>query len=126
MAAPLFSSQRQYFFIEFSLLGIYLCILNTYESYTTRCCFPWQNLEDDKCVMSRGMSMEKSMSMGKSNTNLKVVTSKPDCKATLLQEGKFKLQEGGAQVEGGKRVLKEDYCIDRGTLRVCKGTADIR
>ena len=126
MAAPLFSSQGQYFFIEFSLLGIFLCILNTYESYTTRCCFPWQNLEDDKCVMSRGMSMVKSMSMGKSNTNLKVVTSKPDCKATLFQEGKFKLQEGGAQVEGGKILTKEDYCIDRGTLRVCKGTADIR
>ena len=76
--------------------------------------------------MEKSMSMVNSMSMGKSNTNVRVVTSKPDCKATLLQEGKFKLQEGGAQVEGGKRVLKEDYCIDRGTLRVCKGTVDIR
>ena len=76
--------------------------------------------------MGKSMSMEKSMSMGKSNTNVRVVTSKPDCKATLLQEGKFKLQEGGSQVEGGKILTKEDYCIDRGTLRVCKGTTDIR
>ena len=34
------------------------------------------------------------------------ITSMPDCEATLLGEGQFKLVDGGVKVQGGKEVQK--------------------
>ena len=84
----------------------------------TRCCFPWQSLHNEKCLISK-MREKTSLKVDQS-------TSMPDCEATLLGEGQFKLVDGGAKVQGGKEVQKGGYCLDEGRARVCKEMMDVR
>ena len=83
-----------------------------------RCCFPWQILDNDKCVMSKTTE--------KTNLVLNLVTSMPDCDSTVVGKDKFKLEEGRAEIKGGKIVQKGGYCIDRETIRVCKDKQNFR
>ena len=61
------------------------------------------------------------------NLTTSLMTSKPDCEATLLVSGQFRLGDGGTvRVQGGKKVLRGRYCLDRGRVRVCKEIVENR
>ena len=89
-----------------------------YLTLYTRCCSPWQSLHNDKCLITK--MREK--------TSLRVdeITSMPDCEATLLGEGQFKLVDGAVKLQGGKEVQKGGYCLDKRRARVCKEMVDVR
>ena len=55
------------------------------------------------------------------NLTTSLMTSKPDCEATLLVSGQFRLGDGGTvQLQGGREVKRGGYCVDRERVRVCK------
>ena len=59
----------------------------------------------------------------KTNLTVSMMTSKPDCEAALVGEGQYRLVPGGTlQIsgDGGKEVQRGEYCVDRGSVRVCK------
>ena len=64
------------------------------------------------------------MNMTRDKANLSsMITSKPDCDATLVEEGRYRLVEGGAVQltgHGGGEVQRGRYCLDRGRVRVCQ------
>ena len=64
------------------------------------------------------------MNMTRDKANLSsMMTSKPDCVATIVGEGRYRLVEGGAVQltgKGGKEVQRGRYCLDRGRVRVCQ------
>ena len=65
------------------------------------------------------------------NLTVSLMTSKPDCNATLLVSGQFRLGDGGTVLvqgegKGGKKVLRGRYCLDRGRVRVCKEIVENR
>ena len=64
------------------------------------------------------------MNMTRYKANLSsMMTSKPDCDATLVEEGRYRLVEGGAVQltgQGSKEVQRGRYCLDRGRVRVCQ------
>ena len=72
----------------------------------TRCCSPWQSLDNDKCLISK---MGEKISL-----RVDQITSMPDCEATLLGEGQFMLVDGAVMVQGGKEVQKGGFCLDGG------------
>ena len=60
----------------------------------------------------------------KTNLSISLMTSKPDCKAIKLgeEEGLYRLGDGGALQltgQGGRRVERGRYCLDRNSARVC-------
>ena len=87
-------------------------------TFFNRCCSPWQSLHNDKCLITK-MREKTSLKVDQS-------TSMPDCEATLLGEGQFKLVDGGVKVQGSKEVQKGGYCLDEGRARVCKEMMNVR
>ena len=65
------------------------------------------------------------MAKSREKTNMTAIlgTSKPDCEATLLWPGQFRLGQGGLLVgETEWEVEEGGFCLDRGRVRVCNDT----
>ena len=72
---------------------------------------PWQGLYEDKCMITK--------SKDKTNISMSLEPHTPVCEASLLLPGHYSLDDGVLVVEGGRRVRKRGYCLDRGHARVC-------
>ena len=53
------------------------------------------------------------------SVSLPLVTSMPQCEATVVGEGQFTLGSDGMVVVQGDMVQRGRYCLDRGKLRLC-------
>ena len=67
-----------------------------------------------------------SKSRDKSNMSMSLVPHNPVCEASLLLPGQYSLEEGVVVVEGGRRVRRGGYCLDRRYARVCMQDQGIR